>query len=216
MSQARQEGREPRTNARRAYERCLSARQQWRATRAKTVNEQVRDEAHGDLQEAVLVWFETLVPYISERPGEVKQLWENAPLYPIRQATVRCLACPDGDNCGFMIERERDDHELAPGDICPECDQGYPLEPDQLVQLTENGEEMYEWACGLKRLSSWSSATEKTTIESSQWETGSREVEVPKRLDPDVLLRAARFLDLAAEECGLLEDTDDAIPTGEL
>jgi hypothetical protein len=29
-------------------------------------------------------------------------------------------------------------------------------------------------------------------------------------------MRAARYLDLAAEQCGLLESTDDALVTGEL
>lgn len=215
MSVKDRDGGEPRTNVRRAYERCLSARQQWRAIRAKTVDEAVRDEAHGDLHEAVMGWFETLVPYISERPGEVKQLWENAPLYPKERATVAGLVCNnEAEQCGFMAERDSDQHNLSPGSQCPAC--GIPLEPEEIIEADENGEALYNWAVGLKRLASWSSATEKTTVESSMWEVGARTAEVPKRLDPDVLLRAARFLDLAAEECGLLEDTDDALPVGDL
>lgn len=212
MSQTRRET-EPRTNVRRAYERCLAARQQWRSVRGKTADAGVREEAHGDLHEAVMSWFETLVPYISERPGEVKQLWESAPLYPLEPETVNVLAC-GADACGFAVERGEDSHDLTPGDACPEC--AIPVEPAEMVRTTADGDRLYEWACGLKRLASWSSATETRTVEGDRWSTGSETVEVPKRLDPDVLLRAARYLDLAAEECGLLEDTDRALETGDL
>lgn len=207
------EGANPRTNVRRSYERCLATRQQWRSVRAKTVDKAVRDEAHGDLHEAVMAWFETLVPYISERPGEVKQLWESAPLYPTEPKTVDGLVCGN-EACGALFKRNSEEHDLSPGDECPHC--GIPLEPTELYETTDNGDILYEWACGLKRLASWSSATETQVVETGDWETGQQTVEVPKRLDPDVLLRAARYLDLAAEECGLLEDSDRALPTGEL
>jgi hypothetical protein len=203
---------EPRTNVRRSYERCLAVRQQWRSIRAKTVDEAVRDEAHGDLHEGVMAWFETLVPYISDRPGEVKELWENAPLYPVRQASTEGVQCGSPE-CGAAYARTEEGP--GPGDICPVCEQ-IPLEPAEVVQAGDDGEPLYEWACGLKRLASWSSETETKVIESGEWETGQQRVEVPKRLDPDILMRAARFLDIAAEECGLLEDTDRALATGEL
>lgn len=210
MSQAQQDGREPRTNVRRSYERCLAARQQWRSIRGKTADEAIRDEAHGDLHEAVMVWFETLVPYISERPGEVKQLWESAPLYPLEPVTRPALVCP-GCRAGWY----RDEVEIELPQQCPTCEE-YHLEPDEVVEHTDDGEPLYEWACGLKRLASWTDETEKERIEGSQWQSGSEVVEVPKRLDPTILIRAARYLDLAAEECGLLEDTDRALPTGEI
>lgn len=213
MSQTQREGREPRTNVRRAYERCLAARQQWRSVRGKTADAGIREEAHGDLHEAVMSWFETLVPYISERPGEVKQLWESAPLFPKEPASVQVLRC-GSDVCGLVVERESDDHDLEAGDECPNC--GIPLEPDDMYPTNEDGEILYEWACGLKRLASWSSATETHSVSGGKWSTGSEQIEVPKRLDADVLLRAARYLDLAAEECGLLEDTDRALETGDL
>jgi hypothetical protein len=214
MSQARdKDSVEPRTNVRQAYERCLATRQQWRSVRAKTVDPEVRDEAHGDLHEAVMAWFETLVPYISERPGEVKQLWESAPLYPEEPKLVDALGCGN-DDCGFVVETDRDDHELNPGSKCPYCQT--PIEPGQVVDVDDDDNELYHWACGLKRLASWSSATTTETVSSGKWSTGEKTIERPKRLDPDILLRAARYLDLAAEECGLLESTDRALATGEL
>lgn len=212
------EGAQPRTSVRRSYERCLATRQQWRSVRAKTVSRTVRDEAHGDLHEAVMAWFETLVPYISGRPGEVKQLWENAPLYPLEPKGVDGLACQN-DACGFLMDFDDatdEDGELQydVGGECPYC--GDEIVATELLRTTEDGQVLYEWACGLKRLASWSSATETVVVESDEWDTGQDTVEVPRRLDPDVLLRAARYLDVAAEECGLLEDTDRALPTGEL
>lgn len=211
------DGPEPRTSVRRAYERCLAARQQWRSVRAKTVSETVRDEAHGDMHEATMAWFETLVPYISERPGEVRQLWESAPLYPLGPAEVPGLSCTN-DSCGyFASEAELAGEDGDGADLPEQCDWcGGDLVSSTLYETTEDGDVLYEWACGLKRLSSWSSATETVVVEADEWETGQREVEVPRRLDPDVLLRAGRYLDIAAEECGLLEDTDRALPTGEL
>jgi hypothetical protein len=160
-----------------------------------------------------MAWFDTLVPYISERPGEVKQLWEGAPLYPKEPATIGGLKCGN-DACGFLAERESGEHDLSPGDDCPAC--GIPIEPTELYETNEDGDVLYEWACGLKRLASWSSATETKVIESGPWGTGQQTVEVPKRLDADILLRVAQYLDLAAKECGLLEDVDKALPTGEL
>lgn len=212
MSRA-QDGHEPRTNLRRAYENCLAARRQWRSVRAKTADEAVREEAHGDLHEAVMSWFEALVPYISERPGEVKQLWESAPLYSMRPQTVKILQC-GSDACGFATERDSGEHDLNAGDQCPAC--GIPVEPGESQATDDSGRPLYEWACGLKRLASWSSATETQRVTGGQWSSEETIIEVPKRLDPDVLLRAARYLDLAAEECGLLEDTDRALETGDL
>lgn len=212
MSRA-QEGREPRTNLRRTYETCLAARRQWRSVRGKTADATVREEAHGDLHEAVMSWFEALVPYISERPGEVKQLWESAPLYPMRQQTIKVYKC-GSEQCGFAAPKESDDHDLGAGDACPAC--GMPLEPGEVLDTDDEGRPLYEWACGLKRLANWSSATEKERVSRGKWSTDDEVIEVPKRLDPDVLLRAARYLDLAAEECGLLEDTDRALETGDL
>jgi len=211
MSQAREEGREPRTNLRRAYEHCLAARRQLRSVRGKTANPEVREEAHGDLHEAVLAWFEALVPYISERPGEVKQLWETAPLYPQEPSLVAVVRCGN-DACGLVVDR--DEADVSPGDQCPQC--AVPLEPDKRVERDEEGRILYDWACGLKRLSNWTDETTQVTVDSGKWATGSDTVEMPKRLDTDVLLRAARYLDLAAEECGLLEDTDRALEVGDL
>jgi len=210
MSQTEAE-REPRTNVRRSYERCLAARKQWRSIRGKTANEAIRDEAHGDLHEATMAWFETLVPYISQRPGEVRQLWESAPLYPLEPATAEALVCP-GCEAGWYRDG---DHDLELPHQCPVCEE-YPLEPDEAVARNESGDVLYDWASGLKRLASWSDETKTKTVGGDKWRNETEEVEVPKRLDPDILLRAARYLDLAAEECGLLEDTDRALPTGEL
>jgi len=211
MSQAR-EGREPRTNVRRSYERCLAARQQWKSIRAKTASEAVRDEAHGDLHEAVMAWFETLVPYISERPGEVKQLWESAPLYPLKPATEAVLQC---SGCGAGWYAADDDHDLEGGHPCPSC-MADELEADEIIERNDDGDALYDWACGLKRLASWSDEAETKEVQGSQWTSGTQTIEVPNRINPEVLLRAARYLDLAAEECGLLEDTDRALATGEL
>jgi hypothetical protein len=187
------------------------------SVRGRTADNTVREQAHGDLHETVLAWFEALVPYISERPGEVKQLWESAPLWPQEPASdvLDALIC-GGEECGAVYERSDEEGTLSPGDTCPACQM--PLEPGEaeIAVTDDEGRRLWEWACGLKRLSAWTSKTETVRVEGGKWSNESRTAEVPKRLDPDVLMRAARFLDLAAEECGLLEDTDRALPTGEL
>jgi len=200
---------------REAYQNCLIARRQWMSVRGRTSRGDAREDAHADLHETTLAWFETLVPYIAERPGEVKQLWESAPLYPIQKQTVDVLGCED---CGFFVRLDSDDaEERAVGDPCPTqaCPTG-ALGEFQIVDQDDEGNELFEWACGLKRLSSWTNRTETVQVDSGQWETDSNTVERPKRLDPSVLMRAARYLDLAAEEAGLLEESDRALPTGEL
>lgn len=200
---------------REAYQNCLLARRQWMSVRGRTSRGDAREDAHADLHETTLAWFETLVPYIAERPGEVKQLWESAPLYPIREKTTPVLGC---DDCGWYVPSDSDDaDDVSVGDACPvrECATG-AIGTHDLVERDDDGNVLYEWACGLKRLSSWTNRTETVEVDSGQWETDSNTVERPQRLDPTVLMRAARYLDLAAEEAGLLEESDRALPTGEL
>lgn len=206
----------PRTSLRQAYEKCLQARRQWMSVRGRTADDEVREEAHADLHETTMAWFEALVPYIAERPGEVKQLWESAPLYPLEPKLTQGLKCGDEENCGAAYHRAGDDDDrgLAPGDQCPAC--GMPLEPAEVPDVDDEGRVLYTWACGLKRLSNWSNKTETKHVDGGEWSTETETIEVPKRLNPTVLMRAARYLDLAAEECGLLEDTDRALAVGEL
>lgn len=204
------------TSLRRSYERCLEARRQWISVRGRTSDDEVREAAHADLHETTLSWFEALVPYISERPGEVKQLWESAPLWPEEPATqtIDALLCPS-DECGAVYER-REGGGLEIAEECPACGERLHAGDAEVTVTTDEGRTMWEWACGLKRLASWTNETETVERTGGKWSTEREVVEVPKRLDPDVLLRAARFLDLAAEECGLLEETDRALPTAEL
>lgn len=201
---------------RQSYRQCLDARRQWMSVRGRTSDDTIREQAHADLHETVLAWFEALQPYISERPGEVKQLWEEAPLYPLEPASdvIDALLCGN-EECGAIYERT-EDGRLGAGSECPAC--GLPLEPGEaeVPATTDDGERLWDWACGLKRLAAWTSRTETVDVSGGKWTNESTTIERPERLDPDVLIRAARYLDLAAEECGLLEDTDRALPTGEL
>ena len=208
MSKSDDAGSAAASNIRHAYERCLEARRQWLAVRNRTAQDVPREAAHSYLHESVLGWFEALVPYIAERPGEVKQLWESAPLYPESELTERLWTCPNG----HAFERPHDD--LSGGAPCPEC--SLPVEPVERAQTNEDGRQLFEWACGLKRLSAWQNKTKKTRVTNDGWSADEKVVEQPQRLEPTVLMRAARYLDLAAEECGLLESTDRALATGEL
>jgi hypothetical protein len=179
--------------------------------RGRTSDDGVREQAHGDLHEAVMSWFESLVPYIAERPGEVKDLWEDAPLWPKTPETDPGLACDHG----HAWDPDADDALVAdPGDVCPEC--GAPVEAVELLRYDDAGRQLYEWACGLKRLSTWTNKTVSVEVDGGEWSTESTTIERPQRLKPAVLMRAARYLDIAAEKCGLLEDTEQALATGEL
>lgn len=196
------------SNIRQAYRRCLEARRRWLAVRNRTAEDVPREAAHSQLHESVLGWFEALVPYIAERPGEVKQLWESAPLWPEDPLTVDTWVCA----AGHVFDRDAAD--LDPGGPCPECEM--PVGPDERPKTDDEGRLLYEWACGLKRLSAWQNRTKKVRVDGDRWNAESEVKEVPQRLDPAILMRAARYLDLAAEQCGLLQETDRALATGEL
>jgi len=212
MSQSTQQSdRQPRTSLRNAYENCVHARRQWMSVRGRTTDDGVREEAHGDLHEAVMSWFEILQPYIANRSGEVKQLWENAPLWPARPATKSVLAC---ENDHAFDPSADDAIVVEPGDACTAC--GNPVEHVTVHRRDSDGRELYEWACGLKRLADWTGRTVEIEIEGNEWEVGSETVERIQRLNPEVLLRAARHLDDAAEKCGLLEETEKELPVGEV
>jgi hypothetical protein len=210
------------SNIRRAYEQCQQARQLWLSVRNRTAEDVPKEAAHSHLHEAVLSWFEALVPYIAERPGEVKQLWESAPLWPdepLETDVWRCAASHEFEreehDRPFELPGEDDEAvDLEAGDDCPEC--GLPVEPATREEYDEDGRRLYRWACGLKRLSAWTNKTKRVRVQGDRWSAESEVREVPQRLDPTVLMRAARYLDLAAEECGLLEETDRALATGEL
>jgi hypothetical protein len=198
------------SNIRQTYRQCLEARRLWLSVRNRTAEDVPKEAAHSHLHESVLAWFEALVPYIAERPGEVKQLWESAPLWaeePRIRDVWRCTA-------DHLFKRGGDDDSFSGGDPCPDC--GLPVEPDQIYETDDDGRRLYDWACGLKRLSAWQNKTKTERVSGGRWSADEQEVEVPQRLDPTVLMRAARYLDLAAEECGLLSETDRALPTGEL
>jgi hypothetical protein len=200
---------EARTNISEAYERCLAARRLWLSVRNRTAQEAPRERAHAELHESTLAWFEALVPYIAERPGEVKQLWESAPLWPEAPLTEQVWACPNGH------VHERDGHpDLDGGDPCPECPA--LVEPTEQHVRDENGRPLYEWACGVKRLANWQDKTERQEVNGGEWSAETQVIEVPQRLDATILMRAARYLDLCAEECGLLEETDRALAVGEI
>lgn len=213
MSQSQtKRDRQPRTSIREAYEISLHARRQWMSVRGRTAEDSVREQAHADLHESVMAWFEALVPYIATRPGEVKDLWEDAPLWPERPATREGYQCPD---CETVYDPSVETCVVdEPGDICPNC--GGAVGPRSIKKTDDEGRVLYEWACGIKRLSAWTNRTVSVEVEEDDWSTDSKTVEQPQRLNPTVLMRAARYLDLAAEDCGLLEDTDDALETGEL
>jgi hypothetical protein len=196
------------SNIRQAYQQCLEARRLWLSVRNRTAEDVPKEAAHSHLHESVLSWFEALVPYIAERPGEVKQLWESAPLWTQDRATTEIWICARGH------EHEQADADLGPGEPCPECD--LPVEPQTREETDSEGRPIYDWACGLKRLSAWQNKTKTKTVSGGRLSPETKTVEVPQRLDPAVLMRAARYCDLAAEECGLLQDTDRALSTGEL
>lgn len=226
MSVAKSDDRQVRTDLHRAYRQCLEARGLWLSVRNRTAEDVPKEAAHSHLHESVLGWFEALVPHIAERPGEVKQLWESAPLWPEDQLVHDVWACPnehtferdtgsEEETPDFPFETDEDDGpDLEAGDVCPEC--GMPIEPDERVATDEEGRQLYEWACGLKRLSTWQNKTKQVRVDGDRWSADSEIQEVPQRIRPTVLMRAARYLDLAAEECGLLQDTDRALATGEL
>jgi hypothetical protein len=197
------------TEIKREYKRCIDARRQWMSIRGRTSNEEYREKAHGDLHEAVLSWFEVLVPYISERPGEVKQLWESAPLYPVKPIYEAIWKCPNGD---VYPQNQEDGPDET--DLCPRC--GSPLEPAERQVTDDQGRPLYFWKQGLKQLSAWTHETVVETVSGGELSAATKTVERPQRLDPEILMRAARYLDLAANQCSLLASTDDALPTGEL
>lgn len=77
---------QPGSEISKAYRDALAARRQWSGLAGRTRNDGLREAAHGDLHEAVMSWFEVLIPYLSTADGEVAQYWTDAPLWPIEPA----------------------------------------------------------------------------------------------------------------------------------
>lgn len=166
------------------------------------------DDLHSNLHSATMTWFESLYPHMADRPGEVGDYWHEAPLWPDTIATETIPTCPD---CELGFEGEQ--YEI--GDVCVECGESQ-LVPGNIPKKNEEGQPIYEWVVGLKSLEEWFRKTEQSTRTEGTFRPQTKTVEMPHRLKPEHLFRIARYLDKAAEQMGILADTDEALPLGEI
>lgn len=212
------------TVVRRAYARSVQSRQHWHGLDARFRDESLRKEAHADLQESTLNWFEALAPYMADSQGAVKEFWTRAPLWPTKQATEviglecpRCGAFYDVDveevedaTCVNVVSVQQDDGEVAR----EQC--GAEATPKEVVATDEEGRTLYEWAQGLRLLNEWEGETEVVTQRQGTFKPTSKTIEKPKLIEPAHLLRIARYLDQVAERKDLLAETTDETPTAQL
>jgi hypothetical protein len=200
--------RAPSSAVERAYVQCLEARQRFIQIGSVASDNDTMDELHADLHSSVMAWYEALHPHIADRPGEVGDYWHEAPLWPTGLATKQAPGCP---NCDTVY----DDDVHAVGDVCTNCgEKGLVATP--VPKTDEDGRQLLEWRVGLKSLEEWYRKTQQRTQTSGTFRPRTKTVEMPRRLKPKVLFRISRYLDRAAEEMGLLADTDEALPLGEM
>jgi len=216
------------TVVRRAYNRSVQAREQWHGLDARFRDADLREEAHANLQETTLNWFEALQPYMVDAQGAVKEFWTRAPLWPSEPATeVVGVECP---RCGAVYEVDPSDledatcvntvsveHETADGETVIKTEQcGAETQPKRVPATDEHGNQLYNWAQGLRLLTEWEGETEVVTQETGTFKPSTQTIERPKRIEPEHLLRIARYLDQVAELKDLLAETTEETPTAQL
>lgn len=198
------------------YRQCVEARVAFIES-APQADEKTRNALWGRLQRAVLTYFEVM-HYQLEEKDAVEKWWAEKPMWKTGVQTALALFCID-EECDYRVwsQEVKGRDGLHHGAFCPtEGCENYLVEKEAQV-LNEDGEPTYEWARGLQQLEGWyyrptSSAQTKAGY------LGTRTVEKRShdRLPVEVLFRAARYLDEAADELELLADVDDAVPETEL
>jgi hypothetical protein len=166
-----------------------------------------RKEAHETLHAATMQYFEILQPYLATAPSgsKARDIWLNARLVPVARKTEPGTACENG--------HVFDDPDAA-GKPCSQC--GAPLQQTEVPQVADDGRPIGEWETGLRLLAEHGGEVKTVETESSDWSTGTETVRVPVLLNPDVLIRACRYLDEAAVTLGLLAETEDSRPLAEV
>lgn len=202
----------PRRALERAYLESLEARFLWLEEASKGFPTATREELHGILHAKTMSWFEALYPFLSDRE-QVEKYWEDVELWPLGYKTevVDGVECPDCDH------QEPATETVQPGDVCLNCGDTYldGIALEVVVQ-DDDGEPVIEYERGLQTLEEWQDRTTTETYTVGTFQTKTRTVERPVRLTPDILLRANRLLDQAAEKLGLLADVEISVPTTEV
>jgi hypothetical protein len=188
-----------------AYQQSLEARSIWAGFASalqNTATDRSRADAHAILHATTMQYYEAVRPYLASAPAgsSARDYWESAPLWPAEEVTKPGVRCASGHQ---YPEAE------AAGQNCPEC--GETLQAASVP--TADG--ACEWIAGLRNLQTFVDERDEVEAESGRWSTGTSTEIVAKRLDSDVLLRCARYLDEAASELGLLADVDDERPLAE-
>lgn len=183
----------------------MRARSMWSGLQNRTQHE--REEAHERLHAAAMQYFEALQPYLATAPSgsKARDLWLNAPLVPLARKTQTGAACENG----HLFNEPN-----AAGQPCARC--GAPLQRTEVPQVDDDGRPLAEWETGLRLLAEHADEVKTVETESSDWSTGTETVRVPVLLDPDVLMRACRYLDEAASSLGLLAEIEDSRPLAEV
>lgn len=190
----------------RAYRECLAARNQWAGVNGRVYDDEVREELHADLNQAVMGWFEALYPYLSSQDG-VSEYWEDVELWRVGVKQTKALVC---QKCETRHDPETADPNLG----CKNCGAG--LGWVALPARNDDGDVEYEYATGLETLTEWTDKTEVVTEKKGRYRPTTVQKVKPLRLPPEALIRAARLLDQAAEELGLLATVTAATPRTEL
>lgn len=188
-----------------AYSECLQARRRWHEMNARFVDDAAREAAHADLQSAVMYYFEALEPYMSQQKGKVQNYWQRAPLWKVGPVTVPAPTCKA---CGVGFDA---DGELAPGDVCPACQDARLAEGEVYVE-DKHGRIQYHWQQGLRTLLEWSGDTKKSREVVGKFKRREATQERPQRLKPEVLIRISRLLDEVASELNLLAEVKKYTP----
>lgn len=189
-----------------AYLNCLEARLQWLRSQSAGMDPDQRETLHANLHTQVLAWFESLYKHLSSR-DDLTKYWDDVRLWRREPVTNTGLQCPD---CGAW----QDPNNVPVGGICTTCNtEGVQR---QQFHVHDDGDPQYKWQTGLKTLEDWQGRTTTITRKEGTFRPTTKTYDVPERLKPTILFRAARYLDESAAKIGLLEDVDKEVTRTEV
>lgn len=189
-----------------AYRRSLKSRTVWAGFASMLSNSETRrprDEAHTYLHAATMQYFEAVQPYLASAPSgsRARDFWERAPLWVDERLTQPGVRCQSGHQYA---------DPGAAGQKCPECAE--TLEAASVPD--ENGR--CRWLTGLRNLQVFVDQTDQVEVEGGKWSHETEIKQVPKLIEPDALLRCARYIDESASDLGLLADVKEERPKAEV
>lgn len=190
-----------------AYVKSLQARWAFLGATSTGFSSAEREQLHAQLHSTTLQWYEVLYKHLANR-DDMTRYWEDAPLIRKQPKTKPALGCTE---CNAVYGFDEEIADQRPSPTCPACGVGV-VQQTQAYVTDDDGTLEYEWERGLQLLDEYQGRTRTVTRTEGTFQKREVTEEVPVRLAPRVLIRAARHLDAAANDLDLLESVESELP----